>query len=387
VDDPLRRLDELARAAEAHGARDLESADRALAAEAGGRDPARVERLAACYGAWLGRLAVSRWGAAWVGLSEPVAPRLRVNGVLVSPIDAVRRRLTDPKAPSLVEVAALLEAWSREKPDVVEANRAAWDRLAEDPRFAGFAGLPDDPESALDEWVRAEGVRGKDLLCLGAGGGRQGPLHAAAGARVTVVDLSERQLDHDRRAGLGIRCVRASIDDLSPLAAASFDVVVQPVSSCYVPDVSRVHAEVARVLRPGGLYVVQHKQPASLQAEGDPPAIAHPCRDGLALPASGAEHREAGTAEFVHSLEALLGGLCRAGFGIEDVVEPPRADALAPAGSAERRAWWLPPYVKVKARRNGESGIGNHGGRREFANRADSLSREEGIEGQGGGPR
>ncbi len=34
------------------------------------------------------------------------------------------------------------------------------------------------------------GIRGWKVLCLAAGGGRHGPLYAAAGAQVTVVDLS-----------------------------------------------------------------------------------------------------------------------------------------------------------------------------------------------------
>ena len=186
-------------------------------------------------------------------------------------------------------------------------------------------------------------MAGRDLLCLAAGGGRQGPLHAAAGARVTVVDLSDAQLEHDRRAGL--RTLRTSMDDLSALAAASFDLVLQPVSACYVPDVRRVYREVARVLRPGGLYVVQHKQPASLQAG------AAPYRDGLRLPPSTEPHREPGTTEVLHTLEALLGGLCAAGFTIEDVAEPPRADAFAPPGTPGHRACTWPPYLKLKARR------------------------------------
>jgi len=171
---------------------------------------------------------------------------------------------------------------------------------------------------------------------------------------VTVVDFSERQLDHDRRVasihGLDLKIVRASIDDLGTLAASSYDLVLQPVSACYVPDVGRIYAEVARVIRPGGLYVVQHKQPGSLQAGRDY-RIEQPMIEGLALDPAEAGHREPGTTEYLHSLDALLGGMCRAGFVLEDVVEPPRADALAPAGSPGHRAWFLPPYVKLKARR------------------------------------
>ena len=40
----------------------------------------------------------------------------------------------------------------------------------------------------------------KDVLCLGAGGGQQSAVFGLLGARVTVIDLSERQLEMDRRA-------------------------------------------------------------------------------------------------------------------------------------------------------------------------------------------
>ncbi|MBV8878359.1 MAG: methyltransferase domain-containing protein [Planctomycetaceae bacterium] len=359
--DSLAQLRRLAAAAEEHARREhrlglspdaVAQVDRLLRTEGGQADAVRREMLSACYGAWLGWFALQRWDACWVGLAEPSAPRIQVAGLLFSPMDAVRRRLEDPKAPALPDVLRDIDAWSREQAAArgraPTRNREAWDKLADDPRFAGGE-LPRDPD-ALDEWLRDEALPGKALLCLAAGGGRQGPLHAAAGAVVTVVDVSDRQLDHDRKAGL--KTLRASMDNLGGLADASFDIVVQPVSSCYVADLDRVHAEIARVLKPGGLYIVQHKQPAALQASGEGPyGVAFPCAEGSALPEQAAAHREPGTTEFVHTLDALIGGLCRAGFVIEAFSEPPRADASAPAGTAGHRAWYLPPYLKIKARR------------------------------------
>src|SRR5690606_12921040 len=99
-------------------------------------------------------------------------------------------------------------------------------------------------------------IAGKRLLALGEGGGRQSALYAAAGARVTVVDISPEMLTLDREVALerdlDIRTVEASMDDLPMLAAASFDLVIQPVSTCYVPDVLAVYREVARLLVSGG---------------------------------------------------------------------------------------------------------------------------------------
>ncbi|GAJ14345.1 unnamed protein product, partial [marine sediment metagenome] len=41
-------------------------------------------------------------------------------------------------------------------------------------------------------------LKGLRVLCLASGGGQQGPILAAAGARATVFDNSEKQLDQDR---------------------------------------------------------------------------------------------------------------------------------------------------------------------------------------------
>ena len=373
TDDPRVQLAALAgtachHALERHGERiaisagDAATVDRILER---GADASDSTVLAACYGAWLGEVAVRELGAKWVGLHEAVAPRLRIGAAIVSPNDAIERRLRRSEgATSVTGIIAMFRAWAgaRVAPGrdaMLAQNRDAWAALAEDPRFIASGAVPDVHQAvaALDPWLRAEGVAGKDVLCLAAGGGRHGPLLAAAGARVTVVDLSEAQLAHDRRAaaaGAAIRVLCTSLDDLSPLAARAFDVVVQPVASCYLPDLTRAHAEVARVLRPGGLYVVQHKQPASLQAaaSGEGYPFQWPYLDGFALPAvSGVAHREVNAAEFLHTLDALLGGLCRAGFVIEDITEPLLTDALAPTDSAGHRAVVLPPYLKVKARR------------------------------------
>ncbi len=58
--------------------------------------------------------------------------------------------------------------------------------------------------------------------------------------------------------------------DLGAFVDSEFDVVIHPVSTCYVPDVRPVFQEVARVLRTCGLYISQHKQPVSLQASIEP---------------------------------------------------------------------------------------------------------------------
>jgi SAM-dependent methyltransferase len=200
-------------------------------------------------------------------------------------------------------------------------------------------------------------------LCLAAGGGRQGPLYAAAGADVTVLDISAEMLARDRAVAaerrIHLRTTLGSMDDLSMFAAGEFDIVIHPVSTCYVPDVAAVYIQVARVMRGGGLYVSQHKSPVSLQAEispaGDAYRLIEPYyRDGPLPPAAKSRLREHGTHEFLHRWEQLLGNMCRAGFAIEDLIEPRHAQPQAERGTFAHRACYIAPYVRVKARRQGE---------------------------------
>ena len=213
------------------------------------------------------------------------------------------------------------------------------------------------------DWLEG-GLAGRRVLCLASGGGRQSALFAAAGAIVTVVDLSPEMLALDRRVaaerGLNIRVVEASMDDLSALAEGSFNIVSQPVSTCYVPDVIAVYREVARVTAAGGLYISQHKQPASLQAGTAPSARGYELiepyyRSGPLPPVVGSRHREAGTLEFLHRWEDLVGGLCRSGFVIEDLREPRHADDTAEAATFRHRSLYVAPYVRIKARRVGST--------------------------------
>ena len=235
-----------------------------------------------------------------------------------------------------------------------------------------------DPLGTLDPigWLGGS-VQGKRLLCLAAGGGRQSAIYATAGAEVTVVDLSPAMLDLDRqvarRRGLNLRLIQASMDRLEMLPDRSFEIVVHPVSTCYLPDVAPVFREVARVLCPGGIYISQHKSPTSLQtshrcnAEGRY-GIEHEYYRDSAIPpvtqpsAASGRLRERGAVEYLHRLEQLIGGICRAGMVIEDFIEPFHPEADAPGETFAHRARFVAPYLRIKARRMGPApmSMGEH---------------------------
>ena len=251
------------------------------------------------------------------------------------------------------------QAHNRRAWDELVARRQCFTRPARDEDFV-------DPLAKVDPlgWLGGD-IRGKSLLCLAAGGGKHGPLYAAAGANVTVVDLSPAMLELDREVAaerrMELRTIEASMDDMPMFAAASFDLVIHPVSTCYLPQVAPVYREIARITRPGGLYISQHKSPTSLQADTRPSARGYELiepyfRTGPLPPVVGSPHREEGTLEYLHRWEELLGQMCRAGFAIEDLVEPLHAKADAARGEFAHRSQFIAPYVRVKARRTGQRG-------------------------------
>ena len=174
-----------------------------------------------------------------------------------------------------------------------------------------------------------------DVLCLASGGGQQGPVLAAAGARVTVFDNSPRQLARDRqvadRDGLAIRTVEGDMRDLSVFPDESFGLVFHPCSNCFIPDVLPVWREAFRVLSPGGVLLAGFINPvyfifddAAATDRGEL-VVRHaiPYSDLASLTE---EERRRYTDKdeplsFGHSLDDQIGGQLRAGFVLTGLFE------------------------------------------------------------------
>ncbi|MES2723760.1 MAG: class I SAM-dependent methyltransferase [Pseudomonadota bacterium] len=200
-------------------------------------------------------------------------------------------------------------------------------------------------------------VEGRDILALASGGGQQGPILAAAGARVTVFDASERQLSQDQavaaRDGLALTTRQGFMHDLSVFADASFDLIFHPLSNCFAPDILPVWRECFRLLRPGGALLAGFMNPmvyvfdAAAEDRGEL-IVRHalPYADITHLPPDELERRLARdhTVEFSHTLEAQIGGQLQAGFVLTHMFED--RDGGAPTNL---RSTYFPTCMATRA--------------------------------------
>ena len=186
------------------------------------------------------------------------------------------------------------------------------------------------PEKAVPRTWFPSDLDGTRLLALAGSGGQQAPVLAAAGAQVTVFDLSEGQLGKDRlvadRDGLDLRIEQGDMADLSRFEDASFDLVVNPCSVCFVAEVEPVWREAARVLRPGGRLMTGFINPIFFLFDHDTPGADRlQARFPLPYDSTSPELRERaqalGVDEFSHSLDTLMGGQMRAGLHLIDMYE------------------------------------------------------------------
>lgn len=232
--------------------------------------------------------------------------------------------------------------------DFITHNRAAWDRQAEEQQEWSRPVSSDlimaakngqwqvhlTPRPVPKEWLGD--VTGKRILCLASAGGQQAPVLAAAGAQVTVFDISDQQLEQDRlvarRDDLTLETVRGDMCNLGAFANANFDLVFHPISNLYVQDVHPVWRECHRVLRAGGTLVSSFYNPVVFIGDRDAiyaeqgvirPRYTLPYSDLNDLDEAALDKkRQHGEAVvFGHTLTDLIGGQLKAGFSIDGFYE------------------------------------------------------------------
>lgn len=225
--------------------------------------------------------------------------------------------------------------------DVLAHNRAAWDKLVDDgncwtvpvdseliarARDGDFALVLTPTKPVPLDWF--PNLADAQALCLASGGGQQGPLLAAAGAKVTVFDNSPRQLEQDalvaEREELAIEMVIGDMTDLSVFDDGQFDLIVHPVSNCFAPKILPVWRECFRVLRSSGILLAGFCNPVRFaiedsQLNNGSLTIRYliPHSDIAGLADEDRQERildKMDVLEFGHTLDDQIGGQLDAGF-------------------------------------------------------------------------
>ena len=178
-------------------------------------------------------------------------------------------------------------------------------------------------------------IRGKRILGLASGGGQQGPVFHAAGADVTILDYSEKQLESERlvaeREDYEIKTVRADMTKPWPFPDESFDLIFFPVANCYIESMEPVWREASRVLVPGGKLLSGLDNGFNfLFSEEDESRITgslpyNPLKNPAQM--AGLMSGDYGI-QFSHSISDLIGGQIRAGFRLLDIYDDTNGSGL-----------------------------------------------------------
>lgn len=135
-------------------------------------------------------------------------------------------------------------------------ERGLWDQCHREPTLVLSPG----------EMRYLSDVGRKEVCVLGSGDNEVVFALAGMGAKVTSLDISEEQLKiAEMRAeslGLAVSFFRADVTDLSVLDDEVFDVVYTGGHvSVWVFDLRKFYAEAGRILKPGGLFIVNEYHP------------------------------------------------------------------------------------------------------------------------------
>ena len=222
------------------------------------------------------------------------------------------------------------------QPETARANRTWWDEnadeyQAEHGEYLGDARFLWCPEGVYEDEAHLLGeVSGRDVLEVGCGAAQCARWLVDQGAHVVAFDLSARQLQHARRIDeeLGrdaLRLVQADATAL-PFPDASFDVACSAFGAVpFVADSAKLMSEVARVLRPGGLWAFSVPHPFRWALPDVPDDEGLVVRHSYFDRRPYVEQDDDGVATYVEHHRTVgdrIRELTAAGLAVHDVVEP-----------------------------------------------------------------
>jgi len=211
--------------------------------------------------------------------------------------------------------------------------RQSWNQISQ--AYQAHNRIPTDfvhygPHCPNEDQLQLIGdVRGKRVLEIGCGGGQCSIAFAKRGAIATGVDVSDEQIAFARKLAkqedVKVRFLRRSMEDLSPVAHESQDVVFSAFALQYLDDWGQCLAEVKRVLKPGGLLVFSVDHPFFACLAGENLRIVRsyhdrtPARWDWEFPEGSVS---APFEAWQHKVGLMYRALRKAGFEVLDIMEP-----------------------------------------------------------------
>ena len=195
----------------------------------------------------------------------------------------------------------------------VDATNGKWDILL----------TPTKPMP--QEWIGD--IHGLTILGLAAGGGQQMPILSALGGHCTLMDYSKKQCESDamvaKREGYDITIIQGDMTKRFPFDDASFDLIIHPVSNCYVEDIDFVFRECFRVLKPGGIFIGGYDYGIKYIFNDEETELIdtlpyNPLKNPKQM--ESAIKNDDGI-QFSHTIAQQIGGQLKAGFILDDIYD------------------------------------------------------------------
>lgn len=199
------------------------------------------------------------------------------------------------------------------------------------------------------------------ILDLGCGTGNHCIEYVRRGAEsVLGVDLSERMLQEaeKRNSHPAVRYLRLGMEDIGQLDE-KFDLVTSSLAVHYVENFDQLAEKTAEVLEKDGLFVFSQEHPLTT-------SLYEPERftcdeNGKAIHVNIADYSRdhlhetdwfvSGVRKYHRSFSSILNALIRAGFIIEEVVEPVPDDQWLSLHPKKKKLLHKPDFLLIRARK------------------------------------